>query len=147
MQDLQGGNQGEWGGHGVQRLLDVLPAAAYTCDSDGLITYFNRRAVEVWGREPVLNDPADRYCGSFKLYDATSGAPISHDRCWMALALRDNREYNGQEIVVERQDGTRRTTLAHANPFRDAQGRQSGAVNVLVDITERSQAEDELREV
>jgi PAS domain-containing protein len=44
-----------------RRLLDVLPAAAYTCDAEGLITYFNRRAVEVWGREPKLNDPVDRY--------------------------------------------------------------------------------------
>src|SRR5207237_548469 len=45
----------------MRRLLDVLPAAAYTCDADGLITYFNHRAVEVWGREPRLNDPVDRY--------------------------------------------------------------------------------------
>jgi PAS domain-containing protein len=38
-----------------------MPAAAYTTDAEGLITYFNRRAVEVWGREPKLNDPIDRY--------------------------------------------------------------------------------------
>jgi hypothetical protein len=43
------------------QLLDVVPAAAYTCDADGLITYYNTRAVEVWGREPALNDPIDRY--------------------------------------------------------------------------------------
>jgi PAS domain-containing protein len=44
-----------------RRLLDKLPAAAYTCDATGLITYYNRRAVEAWGREPKLNDPIDRY--------------------------------------------------------------------------------------
>ncbi len=44
-----------------RRLLEVMPAAAYTTDATGLITYFNRRAVEVWGREPQLNDPIDRY--------------------------------------------------------------------------------------
>ena len=44
-----------------RRLLDKLPAAAYTCDAQGLITYFNERAVELWGREPKLNDPMDRY--------------------------------------------------------------------------------------
>jgi two-component system, LuxR family, sensor kinase FixL len=43
------------------RLLDKLPAAAYTCDAEGLITYFNRHAVALWGREPKLNDPLDRY--------------------------------------------------------------------------------------
>ena len=44
-----------------RRLLEVLPAAAYTCDAEGLITYFNKRALEVWGRAPTLNDPIDRY--------------------------------------------------------------------------------------
>ena len=44
-----------------RRLLDKLPAAAYTCDADGLITYFNPRALQTWGREPKLNDPVDRY--------------------------------------------------------------------------------------
>src|SRR5437660_12842173 len=86
-----------------RQLLETLPAGAYTCDAEGLITYFNRRAVELWGREPKLNDPADRFCGSFKLF-ATDGTPITHDRCWMALALRDAREYVGQEIVIERPD-------------------------------------------
>jgi PAS domain-containing protein len=38
-----------------------MPAAAYTTDAEGLITYFNRRAVELWGREPKVNDPVDRY--------------------------------------------------------------------------------------
>jgi len=44
-----------------RRLLDRLPAAAYTCDADGLITYFNQRAFEAWGRAPLLGDPLDRY--------------------------------------------------------------------------------------
>jgi PAS domain-containing protein len=44
-----------------RRLLEVLPAAAYTTDAEGLITAFNRRAVELWGRAPRLNDPIDRY--------------------------------------------------------------------------------------
>lgn len=128
-----------------QRLLDALPAAAYICDADGLITYFNARSLDVWGREPKLRDPVDRFCGSFKL-SALDGSPIPHDRCWMALALRDDREYNGCEIVVERPDGSRRIALAHANPFHDEGGRVAGAVNVLVDITDRKQAEDVLRE-
>ena len=42
-------------------LVEKLPVAAYTCDAEGLITYFNQRAVEVWGREPKLHDPVDRY--------------------------------------------------------------------------------------
>jgi PAS domain S-box-containing protein len=132
----------KWNGDEQQfrRLLDALPAGAYTCDAQGLITYFNRQAVQLWGREPKLNDPVDRYCGSFKLF-AADGTPIQHDQCWMALALRERREFNGQEILVERPDGTRRTALAHANPIVDDSGALRGAFNVLVDITDAKQAE------
>jgi signal transduction histidine kinase len=134
-------HQGEAGFRGV---LEKLPAAAYTCDREGLITYFNRHAIVVWGRAPLLNDPRDRFCGSFKLF-TTDGAPIRHEECWMALALRDDREYNGCEILIERPDGSRVTALAHANPLHDENGVPIGAVNVLVDITERKQMEESLR--
>jgi two-component system, chemotaxis family, CheB/CheR fusion protein len=122
------------------RLLAKLPAAAYTCDVDGLITYVNERAVELWGREPLLNDPVDRFCGSFRLF-SPDGSPIRHDGCWMALALRDGRAYNEQEIIIQRPDGSRCIVLAYANPFLDEQGKLIGAVNVLVDITDRRRAQ------
>jgi len=64
----------------------------------------------------------------------------------MARCLRENKGYNGEEIVIERQDGTRVTVLAHANPFHDDDGTLLGAVNVLHDVTERKKAEDALRE-
>jgi len=124
-------------------LLENLPAGAYTCDPEGLITYYNQQAAQLWGRVPKLNDPEDRFCGSFRLY-APDGSPIAHNRCWMALALETDRGYNEREIVVERPDGRRLTVLAHANPLHDDSGELLGAVNVLVDITERKRAEDEL---
>src|SRR5262245_34818302 len=119
-----------------RRLLEKLPAGAYTCDAEGLITYFNRRSAELWGRSPKLNDADDRFCGSFRLY-SSDGAPIRHDQCWMARAIEENKEYNGHEILIERPDGSRLTVLAHANPIHDAAGRVLGAVNVLVDISDR----------
>jgi two-component system, chemotaxis family, CheB/CheR fusion protein len=123
-----------------RHLLATLPVAAYTCDAEGLITYFNERAVELWGREPRLGDPVDRFCGSFRLFSA-DGSPMSHGECWMALALRDGKAYSGQEIVIERPEGNRCIALAYANPFRNERGELAGAVNVLVDITDRRHAE------
>jgi PAS domain S-box-containing protein len=126
-------------------ILDKLPAAAYLCDSEGLITYFNRHAVHLWGRAPKLNDAADRYCGSFKLFSA-DGEAISHEHCWMALAIRNNREYNGEEILIERPKGERLAALAHASPIRDEFGKVLGAVNILVDISDRKKTEEALKE-
>ncbi len=64
----------------------------------------------------------------------------------MALALRTDQEYVQQEIIVERPDGSRRTVLAHASAFHDELGNVAGAVNVLVDVTERKEAEEKLRQ-
>ena len=60
----------------------------------------------------------------------------------MAKAIQDGQEYNGQEIIVERPDGGRLTVLAHANPILDDSGKLVGAVNVLVDISDRKRAEE-----
>jgi PAS domain S-box-containing protein len=126
------------------QFLDKLPTAAYSCDREGLITYFNPRAVQVWGRAPVLNNPVDRYCGSFRLY-SPQGEPIAHDQCWMARALHSGQEYEGEEIVIERPDGSRITALAHASPVRNAAGEIAGAINMLVDISDRQRAESTQR--
>ncbi len=129
----------------LRRLLDGLPAAAYTVDPDGLITYFNARSVETWGRAPGLNDPGDRWCGAFRTF-SPEGAPVPHDKSCLARALAENRAIRGHEMVVERPDGERRFVLAHANPLHDAEGRVIGGVNVLIDITPRKRAEAEVAE-
>jgi len=133
------------GGSEFLRLLDKLPAAAYTCDTEGLITYFNQPALRLWGRAPKLRDPVDRFCGSFRLHSA-NGEPISHDNCWMALALRDDREYSEREITIERPDGEWLTVSASASPIHDKSGKLIGAVNVLFDLTETRRAEESLKE-
>ena len=121
-------------------ILENLPAAAYSCDSTGLITWFNKNAVELWGRVPKLNDPADRFCGSFALF-STDGPPIPHDRCWMAQVLQTGKEYSG-EIVIARPDGSQITVLAHVQPIHDDSGRLAGAVNILVDVTASKRGEE-----
>ncbi len=131
--------------------LDTLPVPAYTCDADGLITCFNRHAEQFWGRAPRLNDAADRFCGSYRLF-AADGAPIPVERCWMALALEQDRAYKDLEVVFERPDGVRRTGLVHISPLHNDAGKLTGAVNVILDITEckkreqaRQRSEERLR--
>src|SRR2546421_2693593 len=125
-------------------MIVSFPAAAYTFDADGLITYFNERATELWGRSPKLNHSDDRFCGSFKLREV-DGTVIPHDQCGMAVAMKEEREIKGLEVVIERPDGSRRNVLAHINPMRDANGRLVGAANVVVDITGLKRAEEALR--
>ncbi|EDP63799.1 putative sensory transduction histidine kinase [alpha proteobacterium BAL199] len=120
-------------------ILSALPAAVYTTDASGLITFYNPAAVELWGIEPVLGDST--FCGSWKLYWA-DGRPMRHDECPMALALKERRAIKGAEAVAERPDGTRVPFLAYPTPLFDSDGSLSGAVNTLVDITSRKSNEE-----
>ena len=120
--------------------MDSLPAAAYTCDRNGLITYYNPQAAALWGREPLLNSPEDRYCGSFRLF-LPDGSPLPRDRCWMALTLLEDRAFLGHELIFERSDGSRVWALTNASPLHDECGALIGAIHVLVDITDRKRGE------
>jgi PAS domain S-box-containing protein len=55
----------------------------------------------------------------------------------MALALKEGRAIQGEEAIAERPDGTRRWFSPFPTPLRDAEGKIVGAINMLVDITER----------
>jgi PAS domain S-box-containing protein len=63
----------------------------------------------------------------------------------MAVTLREGRAVRGEEIIVERPDGTRRNVLPYPDPIRDASGKIVGAVNMLLDITERKRDEEAAR--
>ncbi|MEX2136969.1 MAG: ATP-binding protein [Chloroflexota bacterium] len=121
--------------------LDTFGVAVYTTDADGGITYFNEAAVALWGRRPDLGE---RWCGSWRLY-WPDGRPMAHDECPMAIALTENRPVRGAEAELERLDGTRAVFMAYPTPLHDHGGRTVGAVNVLVDVTERRKAEEALR--
>src|SRR5438477_3151454 len=120
-------------------LLDALPAAIYVTDADGRITYYNRAAADLAGREPRLG--TDEWCLSWRLF-SMDGRPMRHDECPMAVALKENRPVRGAQAILERPDGTRIPFAPYPTPLRDAAGRLIGAVNMLVDISDRKEAED-----
>jgi PAS domain-containing protein len=47
-------------------LVDALPAAVYTTDAAGRLTYFNEAAATLWGNRPTLG--TTEFCGSWRLY-------------------------------------------------------------------------------
>jgi len=124
-----------------RQLLDGLGVAMYTTDAAGRITFFNEAAAEFWGRRPSLGEA---WCGSLRLLwpDET---PMRHDQCPMATALKEARPVRGDEAIAVRPGGSRVRFLAYPTPLFDDLGRVSGAVNVLVDVTERYRAEEASR--
>jgi PAS domain S-box-containing protein len=119
-------------------LVHSLKTAVYMCDAAGRITLFNEAAVELWGRTPVVGQ--DLWCGSFRIFQADGITPLPLSRHPMALAVKEGRPGRGSEIIIERPDGTRRHVLPCPSPLGDRFGRTTGAVNMLVDITEHKRA-------
>jgi PAS domain S-box-containing protein len=121
--------------------LDAVAVAVYTTDIDGRITFFNEAAVELWGRRPELGEV---WCGSLRLFHL-DGRPMRHDECPMAIALKEHRPVRGEIAYAERPDGRRVAFMPYPTPLRDADGTIIGAVNVLVDVTDRLTAEQALQ--
>jgi PAS domain S-box-containing protein len=121
-------------------LIAELPIAVYVCEApSGLIRYFNRRAAELWGREPAVGSTEERFCGSLRLFHA-DGRPMRHDETPMADTLRTGASRSG-DVIVERPDGSRVTVAVSITALHDAGGRVIGAMNAFRDVTEERRRE------
>src|SRR5580704_15640897 len=126
-----------------REMVEALPAAIYATGSEGRLTYFNNAAVKLSGRVPELG--TDQWCVTWKIF-LPDGTPLPHDQCPMAIALKGGHVPAGIECIAERPDGTRFWFTPCPEILRDSEGRITGGVNLLVDITERKTAEMEANE-
>lgn len=124
-----------------RQLIEGLPVAVFTIDTNGFINLYNKAAVELWGREPAIGK--DKFNGAYKIF-LTDGTPIAHENGPMAKALRENRNIN-LEMLIQQPDGTMKHVMAYPEPIHDDAGAVTGAMNVLIDITELKAAEHALR--
>ena len=118
-----------------RELLDALPAI-YTTDADTRNVLQCGRSSAGWSTPKI---GSDEWCVTWRLY-WPDGTPLPHDECPMAVALKTGRP-GSVEAVAERPDGTLVPFMPYPTPLHDASGNVIGAVNMLVDLTERSRAE------
>lgn len=120
-----------------RRVVVGLPAAVFATDAKGRVTLFNDAAADLFGRRPTLGD--DSWRGACRTFHP-DGSPMPLDECPMSVSLRERRAVR-ESLVFERHDGSRRHVLANSEPMFDARGRLTGAINMLIDLTERERAE------
>ena len=128
---------------GYRELLQALPVAVYTTDAEGRVRLFNEAAAALAGRQPRAGE--DRWSVTHRLY-RPDGTPLPHSECPMAAALNTGQPQGGAEAIAERPDGTAVWVMTHPTLIRDASGEIAGGINVMVDITERKNAEHLLLE-
>ena len=119
-------------------ILEALPVAIYTIDHEGRITFFNEAAVEFWGLRPALG--VARWCGAVRLL-RPDGMPMAHEESPAAVALQEQHAIRGVEAIAERPDGSRVPFVAYPSLLRNSAGEVTGAVNMLIDISDRKRAE------
>jgi PAS domain S-box-containing protein len=124
----------------LRAVLDTMPAAIYTTDKDGYLSYFNEGAVKLWGHRPEIG--RQRWCGSFKIV-MFDGTVVPPDQCAMARAIESAQPVYGVEGYVERPDGTRIPCAAFPTPMFDEGGHVIGGINMLVDISRQKAVQDQ----
>ena len=124
-----------------RQLVHALPIAMYSTDAKGRIILSNDAAVELWGWRP--NPESDLFSGAFKLF-SLDGTAIPADQWPTARVLKERRGIVGAEYILERPDTTRRHVLSYPHPVNDENGSLTGAVSVLLDITELKQTQQAL---
>src|SRR5437868_4743270 len=116
-------------------LTSLMPVGVLTTDENGILSFYNETAEELWGRSPRLNDRSEkRFCGALKLY-RIDGTPMPHDESPVAETLRSRTGMRQQEVIMENPDGKKINVLVNVDPIIDDHGNLKGAINVFQDIT------------
>jgi len=126
------------GGETSLRALDGIPAAVYMTDAEGVVTYHNNACISFAGRRPIVGQ--DIWCVTWKLY-TEEGEYLPHDRCPMAVALREKRPVRGVQAVAERPDGSYVNFQPYPTPLLDKAGKLIGGLNMLQDVSGAKQAQ------
>lgn len=126
-----------------ESLLDLLPVATFVCDADGTILQYNRRTVEIWGREPEPGDTHESFSAKAKYYDV-DGTPS--ETSLLATVLATGLPVRDAERRVERPDGSSIVVAVNIEPLRNAHGELIGAVHCMVDVSDRERMTAALEE-
>ena len=119
-------------GGDFEATLDELPVPVYVTDAEGLVTYWNQACIEFAGRVPERGK--DRWCVTWQIY-TTAGDFLPHDKCPMAAAIHQQQPIRNEVAIAMRPDGSRVAFTPYPTPIFDAEGKMTGAINMLVDVS------------
>lgn len=119
-----------------RQLVTDIPMALYSCLPTGEIMLYNQAAIDLWSRTPEAG--VEKWTGAYKVYRA-DGTLLPPDKTPMAKAIIEGVIENA-ELIVEREDGTRRNVISFPQLLHDNEGKLTGAINLLQDITDEKKA-------
>jgi K+-sensing histidine kinase KdpD len=128
----------------LQAVLEVLPVGVCMVNAVGEVLTRNQADRAIWGDGPpdgIMQGGIEPLPGWW----ASTGQRILPDEWAITRALR-GEETRGQEVIVQTGNGRLHTFLSAAVPIHDTAGSIVGAVAAMLDISERKQLEESLRQ-
>ena len=116
---------------------DALPGTVFETDLRGMLTYGSRVGLEAFG---VTEDDIKQGLNLFTLLAPESRARAAEE----TLRVLQGEARPGTEYMALKSDGTSFPSFVHANRI-ERNGAVVGMRGILIDITERKQAEEALR--
>ncbi len=129
----------------LNTILEHLPVGVWISDQEGRLVGKNAQADHIWAGEAPLLKTITEY-QQYQSWDVRTGLLLQPEEYPVSIALRTGQPVEPVELNIRRFDGTTGTILVSAAPIKDDQDRLTGTVAVNVDITDRKQSEQELRD-
>ncbi len=131
----------EAGKRHLQVVVDSMPEGVIIAEgAEGRISTINRAGKELLGVENVAGLKSNREGSSLGLF-SPAGNLYGADQLPLRRAVVRGEVCLGVEVDIHRPDGTVVPVLVNSTPFRDLEGRVSGAVVVFQDISKAKEAE------
>ena len=130
----------------LQAVLDAVPTPVwFTRDRDASTAWGNREAAELLRLpHPGMHALADTDRTQLGFTVHRDGRPVTAEALPLQRAAH-GEETPAEELEIRFRDGGSRHVVSRGRPLRDATGAVTGAVLVVVDITDRKTAEAELQ--
>jgi PAS domain S-box-containing protein len=119
-------------------LIEDSPLAVYTTNEHGHLAFYNRAAVHILGRTPVLGE--DVWHTFLRVY-YPDGRPMEISNSPMARCIANIERFENMEIVIERADNSFKRLLVFSIPTYNLENQFSGTHNTFIDITEKTSYE------
>ena len=126
----------------LQATMKILPVGLWIMNAEGKIVFGNTVGQQIWAGVRYVG--IEQF-GEYKGWLLDSGKRIEPHEWAAARAIEKGEISIEEEIEIECFDGTHKIILNSSLPLRRSDGSISGAIIVNQDITERKQAEEQIR--
>ena len=131
--------------HRLEDILENIPSAVVVLEKpDGVVTYANKRAIELHGMNPC-GIGLEEHAAKLKIY-TLDGKLCPTKELYTYRALFNEETVRNELLIIEHVDGTRFTVIMSAKPLHDKDGKVNAAIAIFDDVTEHVETQGALLE-